>query len=88
MSKLPFDRSLSLLETESLRFRDVLVDCDPAARVPACPARDAADLLWHLGEVQGDSGSGYASLCARHPGLFNRMVAYTDGTVLCGRSPR
>ncbi|QBR91305.1 maleylpyruvate isomerase family mycothiol-dependent enzyme [Nocardioides euryhalodurans] len=53
MSRLPFDRYLALLETESRRFRDVLADCDPAARVPGCPAWDAADLLWHLGEVQG-----------------------------------
>nr|WP_202388151.1 maleylpyruvate isomerase family mycothiol-dependent enzyme [Nocardioides flavescens] len=37
---------------ESARFREVLAGCDPAARVPACPDWDAADLLWHLAEVQ------------------------------------
>ena len=37
---------------ESQRFRDVLADCDPAARVPGCPDWDAADLLFHLAGVQ------------------------------------
>ena len=53
MSRLPFEQYLAHLEAESRRFRDVLADCDPAARVPGCPDWDAADLLWHLGgEVQ------------------------------------
>jgi uncharacterized protein (TIGR03083 family) len=37
---------------ESDRFLVVLGDVDPAARVPSCPDWDAADLLWHLAEVQ------------------------------------
>ncbi|MEO9325071.1 maleylpyruvate isomerase family mycothiol-dependent enzyme [Nocardioides sp. C4-1] len=40
------------LRADSARFRAVLADCDPAARVPACPDWDAADLLWHLADVQ------------------------------------
>jgi uncharacterized protein (TIGR03083 family) len=35
----------------------VLSTCDPAARVPGCPAWDAADLLWHLTGVQAFWGS-------------------------------
>ncbi len=64
----PFDRSvprvtrldtrldpvayLAAIRRESARFLVVLGDCDPAARVPACPDWDAADLVWHLAEVQ------------------------------------
>jgi uncharacterized protein (TIGR03083 family) len=44
---------LDHIGSESARFRAVLAGCDPAARVPACPDWDAADLLWHLTEVQG-----------------------------------
>lgn len=43
---------LDHIRRESARFRAVLAPCDPAARVPACPDWDAADLLWHLTEVQ------------------------------------
>lgn len=43
---------LDHIRHESRRFRDVLAGCDPAARVPACPDWDAADLLWHLTGVQ------------------------------------
>jgi uncharacterized protein (TIGR03083 family) len=46
---------LDLLEDirrESDRFHAVLSTCDPGARVPACPDWDAADLLWHLTDVQ------------------------------------
>jgi len=43
---------LDAVRRESARFREVLGGCDPGARVPACPDWDAADLLWHLGEVQ------------------------------------
>jgi uncharacterized protein (TIGR03083 family) len=56
MSSLPTrlspDVYLEHLRAESARFRDVLAACDPAARVPACPDWDAADLLWHLATVQ------------------------------------
>ena len=52
MSRLSPTAYLDHLRAESARFRDVLAGCDPAARVPACPDWDAADLLWHLGDVQ------------------------------------
>lgn len=52
MTRLQPADYLRHLESESERFRTVLADCDPAARVPACPEWDAADLLWHLAEVQ------------------------------------
>ena len=37
---------------ESARFRAVLQACAPGALVPTCPDWDAADLVWHLAEVQ------------------------------------
>ena len=52
MSRLTPSAYLSALEAESARFRTTLADCDPAARVPSCPAWTAADLLGHLTEVQ------------------------------------
>ena len=52
MQPLPFPVYLDHIRTESARFREVIAGCDRAARVPACPDWDAADLLWHLGSVQ------------------------------------
>jgi uncharacterized protein (TIGR03083 family) len=52
MAKLEFSDYLRHIRDESLRFRDVLTDCDPQARVPSCPDWDASDLLWHLADVQ------------------------------------
>lgn len=52
MSRLSADQYRSFLASESRRFREVLTDCDPRARVPGCPDWDAGDLLWHLTEVQ------------------------------------
>lgn len=43
---------LAHLRADSARFVEVLVAADPAAPVPTCPGWTAADLLWHLGEVQ------------------------------------
>ncbi len=43
---------LDSIRTESVRFVDVLTACDPATPVPSCPEWTAADLLWHLVEVQ------------------------------------
>ncbi|NYE38201.1 uncharacterized protein (TIGR03083 family) [Nocardioides cavernae] len=51
-TRLSPDVYLEHLRADSARFRDVLADCDPTARVPACPDWDAADLLWHLATVQ------------------------------------
>lgn len=52
IARLGFPAYLDHLHTGSARFRAVLAECEPTARVPACPDWDAADLLWHLGEVQ------------------------------------
>ena len=52
MARLEFDGYLRHIESESARFRAVLADCDPDARVPGCPDWTAADLLWHLARVQ------------------------------------
>ena len=43
---------LDHLQRESTRFREVLATTPPVARVPGCPDWSAADLLWHLTEVQ------------------------------------
>jgi uncharacterized protein (TIGR03083 family) len=40
------------IERESERFAVVLAATDPSTRVPSCPDWSAADLLWHLTEVQ------------------------------------
>ena len=52
MARLDFPDYLEHIRSESRRFRDVLATCDPGARVPGCPEWNAADLLWHLAEVQ------------------------------------
>jgi uncharacterized protein (TIGR03083 family) len=43
---------LAHIRSESARFAAALAKADPGATVPACPEWDAADLLWHLTEVQ------------------------------------
>ena len=43
---------LAHLQRESTRFRDVLATTPAVAKVPGCPEWSAADLLWHLTEVQ------------------------------------
>jgi uncharacterized protein (TIGR03083 family) len=48
---------LAHLRADSARFAEVLAPCDPAAPVPSCPGWTAADLLWHLGEVQSFWGT-------------------------------
>lgn len=52
MTRLGFDAYLDHLRRESARFREVLTGCDPTTPVPGCPGWDAADLVWHLAEVQ------------------------------------
>ena len=52
MTLLSPESYLEHIRVESARFRDVLADCDPAARVPTCPDWSAEDLLWHLAHVQ------------------------------------
>jgi uncharacterized protein (TIGR03083 family) len=43
---------LAALRDESVRFLTVLRGADLTRSVPTCPDWSAADLLWHLGEVQ------------------------------------
>ena len=43
---------LTAIREESERFLDALTTAPPDAPVPACGDWTAADLLWHLGEVQ------------------------------------
>ncbi len=43
---------LGAIQRESARFHHVLGTADPVAPVPSCPGWTAADLLWHLTEVQ------------------------------------
>lgn len=50
--RLPFPTYLDHLRAESARFRAALTGCDPERPVPTAPDWTAADLLWHLGEVQ------------------------------------
>lgn len=51
MTRLSYDDYLRHLRVESDRLRTVLAGCDPAARVPGCPAWSAIDLLGHHGGV-------------------------------------
>ncbi len=55
--RLPGADYLSYLDDESARFVALLAGADPGAKVPSCPDWNAADLLWHLTEVQWFWGS-------------------------------
>jgi uncharacterized protein (TIGR03083 family) len=48
---------LTHLDRESRRFAEVLAGVDPAVPVLTCPGWSAADLVWHLTEVQWFWGS-------------------------------
>jgi uncharacterized protein (TIGR03083 family) len=48
---------LAHLRADSERFAEVLAGCDPGLPVPSCGEWTAADLLWHLGEVQCSWGT-------------------------------
>jgi len=52
MKPLEYPAYLDHIRAESVRFRELLADCDPSARVPSCPDWTAADLLCHLANVQ------------------------------------
>lgn len=52
MTRLEPATYLDFIRTESARFHEVLTHTDPSASVPTCPDWNAADLLWHLTEVQ------------------------------------
>jgi uncharacterized protein (TIGR03083 family) len=55
--RLPSRDYLAFIDSESARFTDMLTHADPAGTVPSCPDWSAADLLWHLTEVQWFWGS-------------------------------
>ncbi|HLK94801.1 MAG TPA: maleylpyruvate isomerase family mycothiol-dependent enzyme [Nocardioidaceae bacterium] len=55
--RLPSRDYLAFLDSESARFTDLLTRADPDETVPSCPDWSAADLLWHLTEVQWFWGS-------------------------------
>lgn len=57
MTRLDAPQYVDHIRTESARFRAVLADCDPEARVPSCPDWNAGDLLWHLTGVQNHWGT-------------------------------
>ena len=89
MEPLPFPTYLDHIRTESARFREVLADCDPTARVPACPDWDAADLLWHLAGVQafwadvdpdpaGGRRRGLRGEAAARPETYDGLLAAFD----------
>jgi uncharacterized protein (TIGR03083 family) len=50
--RLPGRTYLRSIDDESHRFAAALAGADPAAVVPSCPDWTAADLLFHLAEVQ------------------------------------
>ena len=86
MTRLSYDDYLRHIAADSARFRAVLADCDPSARVPSCPDWDAADLLWHLGEVQHfwaamlagrpQGPAGYAE--PERPETYTELLDYFD----------
>jgi uncharacterized protein (TIGR03083 family) len=88
MTHLAPEQYLGHLEAESRRFRDVLADCDPAARVPSCPDWNAADLLWHLGGEVQDFWAWVVSHRPKHPrdgypdperpSSYDDLLAYFD----------
>lgn len=48
---------LAHIRSESHRFVEVLTGLEPTTPVPSCPDWTAADLVWHLGEVQTSWGT-------------------------------
>lgn len=57
LHSIPTEVYLSCLARESRRFAEVLTGVDPSVPVPTCPDWSAADLVWHLAEVQWFWGS-------------------------------
>ena len=87
MSRLDRDAYLASVAKEARRFRAVLADCDPDARVPACPDWSAADLLWHLAGVQAfwaravrerPARPEHGGLAAEPPASYGELLAVFD----------
>jgi uncharacterized protein (TIGR03083 family) len=87
MTRLDCPTYLDHIRRESVRFREVLTDTEPATPVPSCPGWTAADLLFHLGEVQRwwthvvtqrpvDPRENYAE--PERPVAYDRLLAFFD----------
>lgn len=77
------------VRAESQRLVDALRHIDPEALVPTCPQWTAADLLWHIGEVQSfwarvvDEGVADASQLdtletSGRPGPYGELVDFVE----------
>src|SRR4051794_21750831 len=81
---------LRLIADESSRFRTALRAATPGAVVPTCPDWDAADLAWHLAEVQSFWGQVVQQRCTDPAQLVGtelvRPQRYDDLLELAGRS--
>lgn len=85
MTRLAFPTYLDHIRRESVRFREVLTDTEPATPVPSCPGWAAADLLAHLGEVQrwwthvvAERPDAPAEITAERPAAYDRRLAFFD----------
>jgi uncharacterized protein (TIGR03083 family) len=87
MTLLAYPSYLDHIRRESVRFREVLTDTEPATPVVSCPGWTAADLLFHLGGVQhwwsqvvtqrpADPTEGYAE--PERPATYDRLLAFFD----------
>jgi uncharacterized protein (TIGR03083 family) len=86
MSELPY---LAHLADDSERFLEVLTGLDPATRVPSCPKWTAADLVWHLGDVQWfwtqvvrhrPAGRDELPEHPKRPGSYEALLAFADSS--------
>jgi uncharacterized protein (TIGR03083 family) len=72
---------LEAITAESTRFHAALASAELAATVPTCPDWSAADLAWHLGQVQGFWASIVDDLVT-DPGSVVRPPRPPDGELL------
>ncbi len=72
---------LGIIRDQSARFHDVLAGADLSRPVPSCPDWTAADLLWHLTEVQHFWGAMAGELLGG-PEAYDRPARPSDGEVL------
>lgn len=91
MSAMPADLDhLRHIADESDRFRSVLRTAAPGAVVPTCPEWDAADLVWHLAEVQAFWTRVVGERCTDPEQLvgedLERPDRYDDLLALAGRA--
>ncbi len=72
---------LSVITEQSTRFRSVLDGVDLSRPVPSCPDWKAADLVWHLTEVQHFWGTMTGELLAS-PEAYDRPARPPDGELV------